>query len=79
MGRGILRGAGGDENLKSNFIWPYLFIVLLAYELFSLTEVNPLDYVYQAIGCGISLLEEDSSEAQYILKYIYNSCKYSQT
>ena len=23
MGRGILRGAGGDENLKSNFIWPY--------------------------------------------------------
>ena len=24
MGRGILRGAGGDENLKSNFIWPYL-------------------------------------------------------
>ena len=24
MGRGILRGAGGDENLKFNFIWPYL-------------------------------------------------------
>ena len=24
MGRGILRGAGGDENLKSNFIWPYV-------------------------------------------------------
>ena len=23
MERGILRGAGGDENLKSNFIWPY--------------------------------------------------------
>ena len=22
MGRGILRGAGGDENLKFNFIWP---------------------------------------------------------
>ena len=22
MERGILRGAGGDENLKSNFIWP---------------------------------------------------------
>ncbi|XP_078315747.1 poly [ADP-ribose] polymerase tankyrase-like isoform X2 [Crassostrea virginica] len=40
-----------------------------------LKEVNPLDYVYQAIGCGISLLEEDSSEAQYILKYIYNSCQ----
>ena len=24
MGRGILRGAGGDENLKFNFIWPYV-------------------------------------------------------
>ena len=24
MGRGILRGAGGDENLKFNFIWPKL-------------------------------------------------------
>ena len=24
MGRGILRGAGGDENLKFNFIWPYI-------------------------------------------------------
>ena len=23
MGRGILRGADGDENLKFNFIWPY--------------------------------------------------------
>ena len=22
MGRGILREAGADENLKSNFIWP---------------------------------------------------------
>ena len=28
MGRGILRGAGGDENLKSNFIWPYLEIFI---------------------------------------------------
>ena len=28
MGRGILRGAGGDENLKSNFIWPYIIIQL---------------------------------------------------
>lgn len=38
-------------------------------------ELNPLDYVYQAIGCGISLLDEESAEAQYILKYIYSSCK----
>lgn len=39
-----------------------------------LKELNPLDYVYQAIGCGISLLDEESAEAQYILKYIYSSC-----
>jgi hypothetical protein len=23
MGRGTFRGAGGDENLKINLIWPY--------------------------------------------------------
>lgn len=39
-----------------------------------LKELNPLDYVYQAIGCGISLLDEESAEAQYVLKYIYSSC-----
>jgi hypothetical protein len=22
MGQGIFRGAGGDENLKINFMWP---------------------------------------------------------
>ena len=32
MGPGILRGAGGDENLKSNFIWPYLPLQSLAYK-----------------------------------------------
>ena len=26
MGRGILRGVGGDENLKSNFIGPKLYL-----------------------------------------------------
>jgi len=39
------------------------------------TEMNPLDYVYQAVGCKIEPLTEDSTEAQYILKYIYGSCK----
>jgi hypothetical protein len=24
MGQGTFRGAGGDENLKINFMWPYL-------------------------------------------------------
>ncbi|XP_061174017.1 poly [ADP-ribose] polymerase tankyrase-like isoform X2 [Saccostrea echinata] len=43
-----------------------------------LKDINPLDYVYQAIGCGISLIEEESAEAQYILKYIYSSCHKTQ-
>ena len=30
MGRGILRGAGGDENLKFNFIWPKLHNITYA-------------------------------------------------
>ena len=41
------------------------------------TETNPLDYVYKAIKCHIEPLEEQSVEAQYILKYISSSCKYT--
>ena len=41
MGRGILRGAGGDENLKSNFIWPYLNL----YKLFILQSPGKKDLV----------------------------------
>ena len=35
-----------------------------------------MDYVYQAMGCRISLLQESSQEAQYILRYI-NTSNYS--
>ena len=39
MGRGILRGAGGDENLKSNFIWPYIHVL-------SISSIPPLNFMY---------------------------------
>lgn len=42
-----------------------------------ISNMNPLDYIYQAIGCKIQLLSEDSAESQYILKYIHASCKES--
>ncbi|XP_033735456.1 poly [ADP-ribose] polymerase tankyrase-like [Pecten maximus] len=39
-----------------------------------LSQMNPLDYVHQAVGCKIEALTEDSPEAQYILKYMYGTC-----
>ena len=38
-----------------------------------ISEINPLDYVYQTMGCKLELLKEDDWESQYILKYIYSS------
>ncbi|XP_078592750.1 poly [ADP-ribose] polymerase tankyrase-like isoform X2 [Branchiostoma floridae x Branchiostoma japonicum] len=38
-------------------------------------EVNALDYVYRAIGCQIQLVDQESDEAQYILRYIHNTDK----
>ena len=37
--------------------------------------MNPLDYIYQSIGCSIQPLREDDVESQYILKYIKSSTK----
>ncbi|XP_067678954.1 poly [ADP-ribose] polymerase tankyrase-like isoform X2 [Haliotis asinina] len=41
-------------------------------------EVNPLDYVYQSVGCKLQLLSEDAVESQYILRYINNSVDYAE-
>ncbi|XP_071119721.1 poly [ADP-ribose] polymerase tankyrase-like isoform X1 [Haliotis cracherodii] len=41
-------------------------------------EVNPLDYVYQSVGCRLQLLSEDVVESQYILRYINNSVDYAE-
>ena len=35
--------------------------------------MNPLDYIYQAVGCNIRTLEEKATETQYLLKYIHSS------
>ncbi|XP_029642629.1 poly [ADP-ribose] polymerase tankyrase isoform X2 [Octopus sinensis] len=57
---------------------------LLDYELASrillgaqqrLKEINPLDYIYKAVGCHIKLMTETEAETQYILKYIYSTDK----
>ncbi|XP_064602038.1 poly [ADP-ribose] polymerase tankyrase-like isoform X2 [Liolophura sinensis] len=37
-------------------------------------DINPLDYIYRALGCQLQLMSEREVETQYILKYIYNSC-----
>ena len=65
MGRGILRGAGGDENLKSNFIWPYYeicydylcwlwqlqFVSAGVWALVSLTSSESLSYsLWSSLG-----------------------------
>ncbi|XP_041358942.1 poly [ADP-ribose] polymerase tankyrase-like [Gigantopelta aegis] len=38
-------------------------------------EINPLDYIYQTMGCKLELLKEDDWESQYILKYMYSTTK----
>ena len=32
--------------------------------------MNPLDYVYRCLNCKIELMDEMSSEAQHLLRYI---------
>ncbi|GFT42008.1 poly polymerase tankyrase [Nephila pilipes] len=39
-----------------------------------LSEINPKDYVYRSLNCNLTLLNQDSQEAQMILQYIHNTC-----
>jgi len=39
------------------------------------TEMNPVDYVYQSLNCNITLMDEASSEAQHLLRYISTTHK----
>lgn len=34
-------------------------------------EMNPLDYVYRSLNCKLRILDENSHEAQYLLKYVH--------
>ncbi|XP_022105519.1 tankyrase-like protein [Acanthaster planci] len=36
-------------------------------------EINPLDYIYQSLGCQFRLMKEDDLETQLILQYIHNT------
>lgn len=38
------------------------------------SEINPKDYVYRSLNCNLTLLKEDSQEAQMILQYVHNTC-----
>ena len=73
MGRGILRGAGGDENLKSNFIWPYIvnffyikfmlgffiwFLIIVSDRLFSSAKSNKKTTTLKVIRAKITLKEK---------------------
>lgn len=43
QGGTILRGAGGDENIKMNFMWPYqqvYFILTLTESLAKITSIS---------------------------------------
>ncbi|XP_038075210.1 poly [ADP-ribose] polymerase tankyrase-like [Patiria miniata] len=36
-------------------------------------EINPLDYIYQSLGCQIRLMKEDDQETQLLLQYIHKT------
>jgi len=40
---------------------------------FRKNEINPLDYIYRAIGCKIVPLNERDLDVSFILQYMYNS------
>ena len=52
MGRGILRGAGGDENLKSNFIWPNGAVDMQICALLTRIQCKVYDTQVTAKACG---------------------------
>ncbi|XP_033625691.1 poly [ADP-ribose] polymerase tankyrase-like [Asterias rubens] len=37
-------------------------------------EINPLDYIYHALGCKVKLMDKDDVETQLILQNIHNTC-----
>ena len=61
MGRGILRGAGGDENLKFNFIWPYDLKVIKNLHIFCNLKI------YLNLDFQLLKLNRDS-ESNYEIK-----------
>ena len=44
---------------------------------FSSSEVNPLDYIYQALRINLQLMDERDPMLKIIMRYIYNTSKVS--
>ncbi|WAR19580.1 TNKS1-like protein [Mya arenaria] len=40
---------------------------------YHISDVNPLDYLYESTGCTVEPLREEDVESQYILKYMLSS------
>ena len=49
--------------------------LMLAASQLRLQSLHPYDYLYKAINCKIVSLEESSREAQFVLRYVFASCK----
>ena len=67
MGRGILRGAGGDENLKFNFIWPYDKVLNTSCPFMCLADKKEVQ------GNMLPFSSPIISEKGFLL-YIWNCC-----
>ena len=39
-------------------------------------EINPLDYVYRALGMQIEMMDQNDSMVQLIMSYVYSTCEY---
>ena len=69
--------AASDLSLHCllRFVCPNVYGYYGTGTLFYFSEMNPLDYIYQSVGCSVQPLREDDVESQYILKYIKSSTK----
>ncbi|KAG8179654.1 hypothetical protein JTE90_017793 [Oedothorax gibbosus] len=66
-----------DVHSKLVLIHNLLHIGLASHMILGAThrvaEVNPKDYVYRSLNCNLSLLKEETRDAQMILQYIHNT------
>ena len=57
MARGIFSGAGGDENLKSNFIWPNGAVDMQICALLTRSQCKVSDTQVTVKACGPLVIE----------------------
>ena len=49
--------------------------LMLAASQLNAEKLHPFDYLFRAIDCKIRALEQNEQDAQFVLRYIYNSCE----